>query len=183
MSDTEDEVEDAEDDEEGEWTTVDTAAEEERFARLCAALRRNDPDITEISFYDCISNPYGCRLGDALQGNHYVSSMRLNIHFLLDDNNEVGTDSIECLLRYIHESEVMRKEELTGTVSLSISTFLLVRHVLVAIAANPCIEELSLWINTQIFAAAFALFCEQQSRSKHWTCLLVGLMILYRVRL
>ena len=61
-----------------------------RFEALCAALRRNDPNTTEIPFVAHVVPVPQCgrRLGEALQGNHYVSSIDLGIDFLLDNNEE-----------------------------------------------------------------------------------------------
>ena len=95
MSD-EDEVED-----DGE----DDVDYDDDHEELCAALRSNDPDTTEIfdfhllNVYDGPSSipQYGRRLGEALQGNQYVSSMDLDLDCLLDDD-KVGPDSISLLL-------------------------------------------------------------------------------------
>ena len=70
----------------------------ESFEELCAALRRNDPDTTEIPDLFQLTIPYGRSLGEALQGNHYVSSMHLDLNNLLDADDE-GTDSVALLLR------------------------------------------------------------------------------------
>ena len=49
-----------------------------RFEALCATLQRNDPEITEIPL-SRLRDTVGRRLGDALQGNHHVSSMNLRL--------------------------------------------------------------------------------------------------------
>ena len=126
---------------------------------LCAALRRNDPDTTEIpNFY--LSDPTGRRLGEALQGNHYVSFMDLIMSDWLDVNEDGTADSIVLLLRYIRESEAMRKvvlREFRGAHLELIAP--LVPLFLLAIAENPCIIELNLdWIQMEEFPECLSLF-------------------------
>lgn len=116
---------------------------EARLDALCAALERNDPETTEIPYLN-MQLQYGRRLGEALQGNHYVSSMNLNLSELLDVGEE-GTDSVALLLQYMSESDVMRKVSLTNNVvSLPEVIETLVHLILLAIAENSCIEVLFL---------------------------------------
>ena len=116
---------------------------EEKFEALCAALRSNDPDTSEIHFARIQVTQYGHRLGEALQGNNYVSSMELYLSYLLDHENEEGSDSVELLLHYIRESEAMRKVYMRSTDYLGIDETL-VPLFLLAIAENPCIVDLNL---------------------------------------
>ena len=151
-----DEVEDEEEDDE----------EDERFKALCAALRRNDPETTKITYFN-LSKTYGRRLGEALQGNHYVSSMILHLGYMLDGDGE-GADSIALLLRYIGENEAMREIELwAGGCPLELYATL-VPPFLLAIAENPSIVELNLEGFTRKNSRNQLLFfCEQRSHSKH----------------
>ena len=165
----EDEVEDDEEDDEAYWAAEDEM-KEERFEALCAALRRNDPDTTEIP-RTAVANLHGRRLGEALQGNQYVSSMDLDLGcFLDDDDDDEGTDSVALLLRYIRESEAMRKVDLWGGAEEAGRTFFL------AMAENPCIEELRMdSIRIGPFAESFALFLRTTRSLKTLSMFLGGI--------
>ena len=130
-----------------------------RFEALCAALRRNDPDITEIPFVDLDDHAGHSRsLWEALQGNHYVSSMELFLSNWLYASEE-DTGSIALLLRYIRESKAMRKIKLWGeegpTAESTAESF---RAILLAISENPCIEKLDVLFGIDPVADSFALF-------------------------
>ena len=156
MSDTEDEVEDDEEDDEGDEEEL------ERFEALCASFRRNDPETTEVPrFY--LTNAYGRRLGEALQGNQHVSYMCINLDHLLDGNEE-GTDSIALLLRYFRESEAMRKVELWGNAGRL--TAEAGKTIILAIAENPCIEDLNMSINVEHVLEEFAFFLRRTQSLK-----------------
>ena len=131
---------------------------------LCHALRRNEPYPTHLDSVHYRNIPqYGRRLGEALQGNHCVSSMYLDVNSLLGFDNEEGAhNSVALLLRYIRESEAMREVVLRGDgqdgrVELIATT--LVPLFLLAIAENPCIVEfnLAMMLNMEPFAEALSL--------------------------
>lgn len=63
----------------------------EPFEELCDSLRRNDPATTRIPFLH-LPDGYGRRLGEALEGNAFVSSMDLYLSHLLAADE--GTDSL-----------------------------------------------------------------------------------------
>ena len=130
---------------------------------LFSALRRNDPGTTVIPFNTYTrTQQYGHTLGEALQGNQYVSTMKLDIEHLLDADEE-GTDSITLLIRYIGESKAMRRVQLDESGAYTHSTVetktAIVSCILLAILENPCIKELVLdSIKLEIFAGSFAAF-------------------------
>ena len=162
MSDTED---DEEDDEHDDNEEDDEYVEEEldRFEAFCAALRRNDPDTTEITLSDCPRHipQYGRRLGEALQGNQHVSYMSLRLSI----DEEEGTDNVALLVRYIRESEAMRKVRVVSRHARDDRGYApLFRRILLATAENPCITDLNLSINMEAaeesYAESFALLMQ-----------------------
>jgi hypothetical protein len=68
---------------------------------MCLALRRNDPTVTEL--HVCTDDLLSFQLGDALQGNTHVSSLKLELH------NAFGIDDVSSLLKFVRQSQSLRK--------------------------------------------------------------------------
>lgn len=136
------------------------ASELERFEVLCASLQRNNPEKTELDQYN-LPDAYGRRLGHALEGNTYVSSMDLRLDNLLAANE--GVDSAARLFRYISESVSMRKIKLRNVWTPSRPEVVATLHrlALLAVAESSHIEELSLWKVTSPDAIALLLLTTQ----------------------
>ena len=139
----------------------------EKLEALFDAVRRNDPDTTEIpvvSRHNAYPQQYGRHLGEALQENHYVSSMQLRLDCLLDANEEEGnTESIVLLLRYIRESMAMRRVALFdyNRRHTEDTKKALLGRILLEIAQNPWVEELTLNdIKMKASSESFAQFLQ-----------------------
>ena len=130
-----------------------------RLVARFSLLRHNDPDTTDIPYDNSFSPQYGRNLGEALQGNQYVSSIQLEIEHLANTNEE-GTGSITLLSRYIAETESMRKVRLfdLGRDNNVRNRTAMVCCILLAISENPWMEELHLdYMNLERYAESFAL--------------------------
>lgn len=83
------------------------------FGRLCAALRKMDPAVTEVDssriIFFTFGNAEARRLGQALLGNPHVELLVLNLSFLENDvENDGYSDSLLPLLRFLRESRTLR---------------------------------------------------------------------------
>lgn len=140
-----------------------------RFDELCRDLRRNHPkhQILEIPTTSFCIRHFSRRLSEALQGNHHVSSMNLNLSFFIATNvaDKEGKDCDTALLaRYIRESRALRKVALVGNLNGRHPEFYakklrIVRLILLAIAENPGIKDLHLQFNLEagVFLKEIAL--------------------------
>ena len=112
-------------------------------------MQNNDPAVTEVqrSLYNFpyrFTNAHARRLGDSLSGNPHVTLLKLDLRCLED---EVGpdepNDSVSPLLRFLRESQALRKVCLvdcreSGSVSI-------LRRFLLAISESLVIAELTLF--------------------------------------
>lgn len=124
---------------------------------VCAAFRRNDPTLDKISTPCWLPWPHGFLrpLGEALLNNTVVFELELNMHerfFWPHDAGDMQESDIvaaareaEPLLQYIRSSATLRNIRLYDQRCICFEKPVfhwLCRHILKAIAENPCIEVL-----------------------------------------
>jgi hypothetical protein len=124
-----------------------------KFKHLCKLLRRNDATTNVVETWRAITPfGYGERLGTALQNNTVVSTLFLQLSFLLSEKEmELGaTDSADRLLHYLEHSASLQSLTLAFWKfnyryrDLTPTGILLLERILNAALQNPVIRSLHL---------------------------------------
>jgi hypothetical protein len=111
---------------------------EEEFEKLCLALRRNDPAVTNVD--RIVAESFGARLGDALRGNTHVSSLVLCAEngYIVSKKLDINPVHVMSLLDFVRQSQSLRKVDF----SLGRQPDYL-PYLLEAVLENPLITDLS----------------------------------------
>jgi hypothetical protein len=131
------------------------------FDNLCAQLQRKDPAVTVVDSDThaamLFTNEHARRLGEALQGNPHVVSLRVSLARLAYDYS----DSVAPLFGFLCQSKALRVVNLHGC-SFG-DDYLVLLRFFSNIAVNPAIEELNLY-NIRIHREVFDTLMQSTAR-------------------
>jgi hypothetical protein len=125
------------------------------FDGICSGLQHKDPSVTEVfvrsnEFPSSVplTNANARRLGEAIQGNPHVTSIKLNLSDFVDVADD--SDSAALLLQFIRESTSLKDVDLSlhdlmnhNRTILSVN---IAHRFLVAIAESATIKRLKLYL-------------------------------------